>query len=26
VFEEVKARPLYVIKRDLGQGLGAPPP
>ncbi|HWI82013.1 glycosyltransferase family 2 protein [Ramlibacter sp.] len=24
IFLEVKARPLYVIKRDLGQGLAAP--
>ena len=24
IFEEVKARPLYVVKRALGQGLKAP--
>ncbi len=24
IFEEVKGRPLYVVKRDLGQGLAAP--
>lgn len=24
IFEEVKARPLYVVKRELGQGLQAP--
>ena len=23
IFEEVKARPLYVVKADLGQGLPA---
>jgi glycosyltransferase involved in cell wall biosynthesis len=26
VFEEVKARPLFVVKRELGQGLGASQP
>ena len=26
IFEEVKGRPLYVVKRDLGQGLTVPPP
>jgi glycosyltransferase involved in cell wall biosynthesis len=26
VFEEVKARPLYIVKRSLGQGLGSPGP
>ncbi len=25
IFEEVKARPLYVVKREWGQGLKAPP-
>ena len=24
IFEEVKARPLYIVKRELGQGLKAP--
>ena len=24
IFEEVKGRPLYVVKRDLGQGLSVP--
>ncbi len=24
IFEEVKGRPLYIVKRDLGQGLRAP--
>jgi polyisoprenyl-phosphate glycosyltransferase len=26
IFEEVKARPLFVIKQQMGQGLGAPRP
>ena len=26
IFEEVKARPLYVVKREMGQGLKAPQP
>ena len=26
IFEEVKGRPLYVVKRDLGQGLTVPRP
>jgi glycosyltransferase involved in cell wall biosynthesis len=26
IFEEVKARPLFVVKRELGQGLKAPRP
>jgi polyisoprenyl-phosphate glycosyltransferase len=26
IFEEVKARPLYVVKRELGQGLKVPRP
>ena len=26
IFEEVKGRPLYVVKRDLGDGLRVPPP
>jgi polyisoprenyl-phosphate glycosyltransferase len=26
IFEEVKARPLYVVKRELGQGLTVPHP
>lgn len=25
IFREVKARPLYVVKRQAGQGLGVPP-
>jgi polyisoprenyl-phosphate glycosyltransferase len=25
IFEEVKSRPVYVIKRDLGQGLRSKP-
>jgi hypothetical protein len=24
IFEEVKGRPLYIVKRDLGQGLQVP--
>jgi polyisoprenyl-phosphate glycosyltransferase len=26
IFEEVKGRPLYLVKRDLGQGLTVPRP
>jgi polyisoprenyl-phosphate glycosyltransferase len=26
IFEEVKGRPLYIVKRDLGQGLTVPRP
>lgn len=26
IFEEVKGRPLYVVKKELGQGMGQPQP
>ena len=26
IFEEVKARPLFIIKHEMGQGLRAPHP